>query len=315
MARGGARLDRVTEPHGTTSAPTRALVLGGGGLAGIAWEVGVLVGLADAGVDVTTADRIVGTSAGSVVGALVATGVDLAEVHARHQDTAADAGPAVTLDMEAMGAQLAAATAGARDGREVRARIGAWASSVDTVPEGDRRAVIAARLPVREWPDRDLRITTVDAGSGDRVVVGPAGLAGPDGTVTKDVGLVDAVAASCAVPGVWPPVTIDGRRYVDGGVASIVHVALADEPDPADRVLVVVPLDPPDGGPFASASAEIARRREERPDRAILGVLADEASLSAFGPNVLDPAVMPAAARAGYSQGRAVAADVAGLWA
>jgi NTE family protein len=306
----------VTADAARTS--TRALVLGGGGLAGIAWEVGVLVALTDAGVDLGRADRIVGTSAGSVVGTLLATGVDLAEVHAQHQDadaSAGDAGPPVTLDMETMGAEIAGAMAGARDAREVRARIGAWASSVDTAPETERRTVIAGRLPVRDWPDRDLRITAVDAGSGDRVVFTSAGAQGPDGSVSAGVELVDAVAASCAVPGVWPPVTIDGHRYIDGGMASIVHVALADEPDPVDRVLVVAPLDPPAGGPFASASEEVARRREALGAEGVLGVLADEPSLAAFGANVLDPAVMPASARAGYAQGQAVAEDVVRLWA
>jgi NTE family protein len=186
---------------------------------------------------------------------------------------------------------------------------------VDTAPETERRTVIASRLPVRDWPDRDLRITAVAAGSGDRVVFTSAGAQGPDGSVSAGVELVDAVAASCAVPGVWPPVTIDGHRYIDGGMASIVHVALADEPDPVDRVLVVAPLDPPAGGPFASASEEVARRREALGAEGVLGVLADEPSLAAFGANVLDPAVMPASARAGYAQGQAVAEDVVRLWA
>ena len=305
-------------PLGDATGPTRTLVLGGGGLAGIAWEVGVLVGLADAGVDVTGADRIVGTSAGSVVGTLVATGVDLAAVHAQHQDAAAAAastGAPASLDMAVLGAQLAAALEGAQDAREMRARIGAWAASVDTAPEAERREIIAARLPEKAWPDRDLRITAVDAGSGDLVVFRHGVARGPDGPVSTDVDLVDAVGSSCAVPGVWPPVTIDGHRYVDGGMASIVHVALADEPEPADRLLVIAPLDPPAGGPFASVRDEITRRRTDHPDLGVHGVIADEASLAAFGADVLAPASMPPAAGAGYVQGRAAAAEVARFWA
>jgi NTE family protein len=299
----------------TADAPAplvRALVLGGGGLAGIAWEVGVLVGLAEGGVDLGLADRIVGTSAGSIVGTLLATGVDLEAVHAQHRsgEAAASSGPPATLDMEALGAQLAAAMDGARDPGEMRARLGAWALAADTPPEAERRAIIDARLPVKEWPRTDLRITAVDAETGELAVF------------TRDarVDLVDAVAASCAVPGVWPPMTAGKRRYVDGGVASIVHVARADDDGfeitgAAGRVLVVAPLDPPAGGPFPSVRQEIERRQESHPDTDAVAVLADEGSVAAFGTNVLDPTTMPASARAGREQGRAAADEVVRRWA
>jgi NTE family protein len=291
--------------------PIRALVLGGGGLAGIAWEVGVLVGLAEGGVDLSLADRVVGTSAGSVVGTLLTTGVDLAAVHEEHLAGAASdsSDPPATLDMEALGAQLAAAMDGARDAGVMRARLGAWALAADTPPESERRAIIDARLPVKEWPRTDLRISAVDAETGELAVF------------TRDarVELVDAVAASCAVPGVWPPMTAAKRRYIDGGVASVVHVARADDDGfeiqgAADRVLVVAPLDPPAGGPFRSVTQEIEQRQENHPDTDALAILADETSLAAFGTNVLDPSTMPASARAGRTQGQAWADEVARLW-
>ena len=291
--------------------PIRALVLGGGGLAGIAWEVGVLVGLAEGGVDLSLADRVVGTSAGSVVGTLLTTGVDLAAVHEEHLAGAASdsSDPPATLDMEALGAQLAAAMDGARDAGVMRARLGAWALAADTPPESERRAIIDARLPVKEWPRTDLRISAVDAETGELAVF------------TRDarVDLVDAVAASCAVPGVWPPMTAAKRRYIDGGVASVVHVARADDDGfesqgAADRVLVVAPLDPPAGGPFRSVTQEIEQRQESHPDTDALAILADETSLAAFGTNVLDPSTMPASARAGRAQGQAWADEVARRW-
>ena len=272
---------------------TRALVLGGGGLAGIAWEVGVLVGLAEAGVDVGAAERIVGTSAGSVVGALVATGVDLAEVHAEHLAVdAATAGPTPTLDLEEMGRAFAAAMRDATGEQDMRARLGAWARSVEG-DEQERLDIIAARLPVHAWPDRDLRVTAVDTASGESVAFDR----------DRGVDLVHAVAASCAVPGVWPPVTIGDRRYMDGGMASIVHVPRADAPAPADTVLVIAPLDPPAGGPFASVGAEVGARRAAHPAGSITMITADGESLQAFGANVLDAASMPGSARAGREQG------------
>jgi NTE family protein len=253
--------------------PTRALVLGGGGLAGIAWEVGVLVGLAEGGVDLRLADRVVGTSAGAVVGTLLTTGVDLEAVHAEHRAGAAagSAGAPVELDMEALGAQLAAAMDGARDAGEMRARLGAWALSVDTAPESERQAIIDARLPVKEWPTTDLRISAVDAETGELAVF------------TRDarVDLVDAVAASRG---------------------------------PADRLVVVAPLDPPAGGPFRSVIQEIEHRQEQYPDTEAVAILADQRSVAAFGTNVLDAATMPASAEAGREQGRARAAEVARLW-
>jgi NTE family protein len=291
---------------------TRALVLGGGGLAGIAWEVGVLVGLAEGGVDLGLADRVVGTSAGAVVGTLLTTGVDLAAIHQEHlAGRGGDrSGPPATLDTEKLGAELAAAMNGARDAGEMRARLGAWALAADTPPEAERREIIDARLPVKDWPRTDLRISAVDAETGELAVF------------TRDtrVELVDAVAASCAVPGVWPPMTAGKRRYVDGGVASIVHVARADDDGfeitgPADRVVVVAPLDPPAGGPFRSVGQEVDHRQGQHPDTAAVTIIADATSVAAFGTNVLDPATMPASAAAGYEQGRARAAEVAALWA
>jgi NTE family protein len=290
---------------------TRALVLGGGGLAGIAWEVGVLVGLAEGGVDLGLADRVVGTSAGAVVGTLLTTGVDLAAIHQEHlAGRGGDrSGPPATLDTEKLGAELAAAMNGACDAGEMRARLGAWALAADTPPEAERREIIDARLPVKDWPRTDLRISAVDAETGELAVF------------TRDtrVELVDAVAASCAVPGVWPPMTAGKRRYVDGGVASIVHVARADDDGfeitgPADRVVVVAPLDPPAGGPFRSVGQEVDHRQGQHPDTAAVTIIADATSVAAFGTNVLDPATMPGSAAAGYEQGRARAGEVAALW-
>lgn len=305
----GVEGGRVTADARTR--PVRALVLGGGGLAGIAWEVGVLVGLAEGGVDLGLADRVVGTSAGSVVGTLLTTGVDLAAVHEQHLAGASGTtGPPANLDMEALGAELAAAMDGARDAGEMRARLGAWALAADTPPESERLEVIDARLPVKDWPSTDLRISAVDAETGHLAVF----------TRETRVRLVDAVAASCAVPGVWPPMTVGRRRYIDGGVASVVHVARADDDGfeligPAARLLVVAPLDPPPGGPFRSVTQEIEHRQEQHPDTEALAILADETAVAAFGTNVLDPATMPASAKAGREQGRARAAEVARSWA
>ena len=118
--------------------------------------------------------------------------------------------------------------------------------ATDTVAEPVRRAVIGHRLPSREWPDRVLRVTAIDVETGELVVVDR----------DSGVALVDAVAASCAVPGVWPPVTIGDRRFMDGGVGSTVNLTAAAD---CDAVVVLVPSSESSPSPFgAGAAAEIA---------------------------------------------------------
>lgn len=275
----------------------RALVLGGGGVTGIAWELGVLSGLREHGVDLTDADLIVGTSAGSVVGAQLATGVDPEERYAA-QLAPPDGEVAAALGRGAMLRLGFAAVAGARDPQRVRARIGRFARRTRTVPEAERIAVIGRRLPVHEWPERDLRIAAVDADSGEFVVL------------DRDAGvpLVEAVAASCAVPGVWPPVSSGGRRFIDGGVRSPANADLASG---CSRVVVLAPIGRAIG-PMVGVAAQVAALRAEGSQVAL--VSPDAAAVKAIGRNVLDPARRAAAARAGRAQSAAVLAAVGAVW-
>jgi NTE family protein len=177
------------------------------------------------------------------------------------------------------------------------ARVGRKALDAPTVPEAVRREIVAARLPSPEWPERPLWLTAVDAETGGFTVFDR----------TKGVELVDAVAASCAVPGVWPPVTIGGRRYVDGGVWSPLNAFLAEG---FERVLVVAPLalelTP-------GVDEELAGLRAGGAE--VLLVESDEQARADMGVNPLDPAMRPVAVAAGRRQGEAVLADVRRLWA
>lgn len=276
-----------------------ALVLGGGGLAGIAWEIGLLVGLRDAGVPVEDADVVIGTSAGSVVGTLVAAGVDLSASYEEQTADATGSERAVDVDLDALMAGFAAAMTGTRDRKERRARVGRMAEDASPVPEAERRDIIARRLPTTEWPDRQLLVTAVDTSTGERVVYDR----------DSDVGLVDAVGASCAVPGVWPPVTIGQHRYMDGGIGSVTNADLAAQ---ADRVLVLAPLRGADHNPLGATLdeevAELSRHAQ------VLALSADDESLAAFGPDVLAPASRAPSARAGRRQAATVAEAVRSLW-
>jgi NTE family protein len=269
---------------------TEALVLGGGGVGGIAWITGLLTGLADAGQDVTGAETVVGTSAGANVAAQLGGALSLEELYARQvepelmvDEITAD------LDPEAFGSRLADLSRDADSVTEVRRAVGRFALEASTPPEPRRRQVIEARLPSHEWPACVLRIVVVDAESGQPRVLDK----------TSGASLVDAVMASSAVPGVWPPVAIDGRRYVDGGVRSGSN---ADYAAGASRVLVVVPL-----GSREMVPTEKSLGEELRAGGAEVTVLApDDASASAIGPNPLDPATRRPAAEAGRAQGRGV---------
>ncbi len=273
----------------------RALVLGGGGVTGIAWEIGLLYGLSEAGVDLARADLFVGTSAGSVVGALVTSGESLHTLYegqrapATGEIAARLGGGALLRWLFALGMP--------GDRQRARARLGRAALRARTVPEAERRAVIEGRLPTPQWPERRLLIAAVEAETGAVAVFDRE----------SGVSLVDAVAASCAVPLIWPPITIGGRHYVDGGVRSPANVDLARG---CDRVVVLAPLLQ-------------AFHRAERPgaQAAALGhgvrnviISPDEAARAAIGRNVLDPAHRAAAAEGGHMQATSVADQVRAVW-
>jgi NTE family protein len=275
-----------------------ALVLGGGGITGIAWEVGVLAGLAEAGVDLTGADLVVGTSAGSVVGAQLTSGADLEMLFARQLEPPTGE-QAARMTRAALARYAWAVLRSRGDDVGFRRRVGALALAAEqaglTPTEQERLDVIGSRLVSRAWPDRDLRVTAVDAQSGEfRVLDRSSG-----------VPLLQAVAASCAVPGVYPPVTIDGRRYVDGGMRSAANADLAEG---YDRVVVLAPI-PRGVGPLASVDAQVTGMVAR-----VAVVSPDEAARRAIGRNVLDPAARAGSARAGRAQAAGVAAEVTEVW-
>jgi NTE family protein len=119
---------------------------------------------------------------------------------------------------------------------------------------------------------------------------------------TSGVSLVDAVAASCAVPGVWPPVTIGDARYIDGGIRTFTNLDLAAG---YTRVLVIAPMPDPALEKDAASIAEHGR---------IEVITPDDAARAAFGTDPLVPTTRTPSGHAGFAQGRAAAQAVAGLW-
>jgi NTE family protein len=244
-----------------------------------------------------TADVVIGTSAGACVAAqitspvgypalLAAQRVPLEESRERMPD----------VDFERVVEIFGLLADPGEDPEASFRKVGKLALATRTVPEAVRREIIADRLPVQHWPERRLLITAVDVETGAlRVFDRETG-----------VSLVDAVAASCAVPGVWPPVTLEGRRYVDGGVRSPTHADLALG---SETVLVLSPVPAEGFGHRLDAEREALRGR-----CVLLVVCADEEAQAAFGANPLDPATRGPALDAGLRQGAALAGTVGPLW-
>jgi NTE family protein len=273
----------------------RALVLGGGGVTGVAWEIGLLHGLAEQGVDLGTADLFVGTSAGSVVAAQLTggTGIDALYEHELADitgDTDAVIGARVLL-----GFVLAGLWPG--DRARGRARLGRAALKARTVPESARRTAIAARIKRDDWPAARLLIPAVEARTGEVKVFDSA----------SGASLIDAVAASCAVPLVWPPMTVGDRRYVDGGVRSVANVDLARG---YERVVVIAPVN----GAARRADRPAAQAAALGPGVRTAVVSPTDAALTAIGRNPLDPSRRAPAARAGRAQAAEVIERVRAAW-
>lgn len=276
----------------------RMVVLGGGGVAGVAWATGVIAGLARRGADLSLADGFIGTSAGAVVGAQLACGEtpesllaaqltpspDSKELLRPYSQAAADEQNRKLI--EKVGGDLNAA----------RRRIGAFALRSETVAPHVRREIVAARLPRTRWPARWLGVVAVDADNGEHQLFHR----------NSGVDFIDAIAASCAVPGNWPAVAIGAHRYMDGGIRSMTNADLAIG---APHVVVLAPLGYSEGNPVSGhlrAEVALLEAAGARVDVIVPGA----PSIAAMGDNVLDPARRAPSAQAGLEQGLALAATL-----
>ena len=301
----------TTSPSART-AGERALVLGGGGSTGNAWLIGVLAGLFEAGLDVTTADLTIGTSAGATTAAQIAgasptelLGAILAAApQHRTASVGRDRGHAPNRSVSDHLERRRAIIASAEDAADLRRRLGAAALAMEAASDGSWpaqwRATVAARLPGEQWPRRPVRITAVDAETGEPVVFDRE----------SGVDLVDAVAASCASA---LPYRIGDRRYIDGGFRS--NAENADLAAGYRRVLVLSPfsgksLQPPDWGNHLAAQVDALRAGGSRVET----IFPSSDAAPMFGANAMDSSLRAPAARAGYDQGRPLAEQLSEFW-
>lgn len=285
---------KMNDSHSRT-----ALVLGGGGSTGNAWLIGVVAGLFDAGLDVTTADLIIGTSAGSTAAAQITSANPSDLFTATLAPIAPQRGGSVPQAVTDQMERTARLISAAEDAADMRRRLGASALEID-----DRspqwRNVVGPRLPSHAWPDQTVLITAVDAQSGEPVVFDR----------DSGVDLVDAVAASCSSGFAY---RIGDRRYIDGGYRS--NADNADLAAGYERVLVLSPF-----GGRARTPFEWGLHLETQIDELRAGgssvetIFPDSDSEHMFGVNAMDLSLRPAAARAGHDQGRARAEELTEYW-
>lgn len=281
----------------------KALVLGGGGVAGIAWETGLVAGLAEGGIDVADADLIVGTSAGSVIGAQLAAGKS---AQGMLEELLSPEGNAVVtqlvFDPPTVIAIFQKWSAFDKMTEAGCAEIGAMALAAKTMAEEAWVSSYAKRF-AGEWPEQRLVMTAVDADTGafqtwDR---------------ESRVPLALAITSSCTVPGLVPPVTINGKRYMDGGVRSGTNADLAEG---HDTILIIAALGgrPEHIGPICKRAAEAEAAALSADGSHVELHFMDEASLEAVGPNMMDPTRTKITAEAGAGQGKKLATRIADVW-
>jgi NTE family protein len=290
----------------------RALVLGGGGSTGNAWLIGVIAGLFDGGLDVSTADLTIGTSAGSTAAAQIA-GASPTELFAATVAAAPQRRPGPVASGQGRVPSRPVADhierrrtiiAASADIADMRRRMGAAALAMEATSDGSWqagwRATVAARLPSQDWPQRAVLITAVDAETGAPVVFDRH----------SGVDLADAVAASCAG---GLPYRIGDGRYIDGGYRS--NADNADLAAGYARVLVLSPfggrtLTPLDWGMHLATQIDELRARGSRVET----IFPDRDAEHLFGADAMDPSLRAPAAQAGYDQGSVLAQPLTGFW-
>ncbi len=279
----------------------RSLVLGGGGLAGLGWFAGLFYGMAQQGTDLRDADRIIGTSAGSATAAQLRSAQTLEQLFARQTDPtliADEAAPnmaAIAELMQAFPKLEAIADHSAR-----MRMVGQIAAEAVTVAPALRRAMIERRLTEHCWPAASLTITAVDAESGELVAF----------EASSGIALVDAVSASCAVPAVWPLVSIAGRSYFDGGGYTVDNAHLAAG---SERVVIATPFGSVSPAPIGFHLNDAVAELKSAGTKVTI-IEPDASSRAAMGANPLDPEVRRPSAAAGFAQGQRLAESIGKFW-
>lgn len=283
----------------------RALVLGGGGTLGVAWETGLLAGLESGGVNLGNADLFLGTSAGSIVGSAIARGVSpsaMAEMQiaAARQQQAASAQTGPAPDLSKVMSFFMRMPETSEPSIELRKEIGEVSRTSATMTEEQMLAQFAAIGVTGDWP-KNFACTAVDATSGEFKVW----------RESDRVDFAHAVASSCSVPGIYPAVRIQDRLWMDGGMRSGTNVDIAAGHDKV-LVVAVIPMAIAEPRMLARVNAEAAAVVKAGGKYDVISP--DAEAMEAFGPNVMDGARRIPMIEQGMRQGKALAAKTKAFW-
>lgn len=278
-----------------------ALVLAGGGYVAGSWELGLLMGMADAGLDVRNADLMVGTSAGARVALDLASGKALEEFYQRRVETGSPSQvSAAEIDWPRIKAGVEKAKNAGGGTAEILRRMGALALEVAPGNGTDRRPTVAKQIPMQDWPSKRVIIVAVNAETGERRAFDRE----------SGIDLAGAIIATTASFG-SPPLLFDGQHYFDGGYYSGDNADLAIG---CERVLILSLLPPPQAMRLVSLDEAIAGLRKA--GSLVEVVHPDEETLAALASTggAMNPASGRPAAIAGRLQGRRVSEHIASFW-
>ena len=273
----------------------RALVLGGGGITGIAWESGVLAALIENGMKISQIDKIFGTSAGAFVGAVLSNNQDMKSYY-HYLNENKDPNEQTKLKKEVYEMWRQAYIQGGNNQESIGRLLGEMIDQVQPVISmKERKKAIAKRLNDSKWTSQ-LVITAINARTGQLE------------TINQQIGmdLIDSVAASEAVPGLWPHVTMNGKDYIDGGMVSSTNACLAKD---FMQILIIAPLTQKIGKLPNVFDDEITLSNTSD----VYTITPDEFSKSIIGDNIYDASVIIEVGNAGYEQGKRLVKEIEAL--
>lgn len=266
----------------------KALVLGGGGITGIAWESGILAGLIDSGILVNHADKILGGSAGSYVGSILANGQNMKTYYeklANNRDNADN----VQLDPSLFELWREAFVEGKKDEQVIGKYLGDIINkSPSTVSLKERERSVRKRIGNVDWTPQ-LEITAINAKTGTLESFNE----------TSGISLMEAVMASGAVPGIWPHVDMLGASWIDGGMISSTNARLmANYKD----IIILAPLDQKQGlVPSVYEDVETLKTNSN-----VTLITPDQDSRNIIGTNIYSSQHIKEIGDAGYQQGKII---------
>jgi NTE family protein len=281
----------------------KAIILGGGGRYGNSWELGYLFGLEKAGISIRNADVIVGTSAGSKVGTLLSSDLNWKEIWEEQIEKASNEdSPISNEDMNKLFKEYNEIALKSVSPKDWVIKMGEISLKTPNIQDETSRISdigkdLGSIKPV--WPEQ-LRIIVTNLERSERIVL----------SKDSNVDILEALAASTALPGVWRPVNIKGNYYYDGGSYSMENPDVVKDAD----IMLILSTDLPIATPYKLD--ELIQKQENNGVKTKLIKPANEVRevLKSFNFNTMDQKLRPLTALAGVRQGEKDAEQIREFW-